>query len=106
MLGDGLTAGSAVSAKDIQDTIGDADFLGQSGNDERRQGRFLGGFEDESVAGGEGRPDLVDQHEERDVPGNDTTADTEGLTEGDVDEILGVERGVTLDVESSAGEVS
>lgn len=80
--GDGSTGGTAKARDDVNDTRGEASLDDQLGDVESGQRSLLGGLQDNSVTGSNGGTDLPGQHEKREVPGDDLTADTDGLVAG------------------------
>lgn len=87
--GDGGTGGATETGDDVDDTGREAGLDDQLGGVQTRQRGLLGGLDDNGVTGGNGRADLPGPHEQREVPGDDLTADTDGLVAG-VGEGLGV----------------
>ena len=87
--GDGRTSDTAESGDDVNDTRGEASFLDQLGGIETGERGLLGGLDHNGVTSSHGGTDLPGPHEDREVPGNDLTADTNGLMAG-VGQSLGV----------------
>ena len=63
-----LARGLAKAGDDLQHTIGNAGLGGEFGNAQRRQGRLLGRFDDDGIAGSKGWPQLPRCHHQRVVP--------------------------------------
>src|ERR1700730_3104185 len=61
----------AVTDDDVQDTLGQAGGLELPGNFQREQWGVLVRLEHDGVAGGQGRGDFPDDHQQRDVPRHD-----------------------------------
>ena len=58
---------------------GNPTSVDQLGEAQRRERRLLGGLEDDGVAGGERRAELVAAHQQREVPGDDRADDADRL---------------------------
>lgn len=70
------------SREDVDDTGGEAGLLDQFGHVQSGKRRLLGRFEDNGVAGGNGRSDLPRPHEQREVPWDDLATDAHRLMTG------------------------
>ncbi len=73
---DGGTGGLAETGDQVEDTSGEAGLLDELSKDEGREGGLLRSLHDNGVASGQSRTNLPREHEKREVPGNNLTADT------------------------------
>lgn len=104
--GDGSTSDTTETGDDVDHTRGEASLLDELTGVQTGEGGLLGGLEDDGVTGGNGGGDLPRPHEEGEVPGDDLTADTNGLVTG-VGEGLGVGvNSLTVDLVGPAGVVT
>ena len=71
-----------VACDDVHDTSGHASLVADFGKDHRGERREFGGFEDDGVAHRQGGRDFPCEHQEREVPWDDLTADAQGLGVG------------------------
>jgi hypothetical protein len=84
-------AGSfAVTGNDVDDAVGEA-LLPESTcrAPSRRDGRLLGGFQHDGVAGGERGREFPRGHQQRKVPGNDLAANADRLAQRVVEHLAG-----------------
>lgn len=76
MRGDGRTGDLTEPGDDVDDAWGETGLFDEIAHVECGEGGLLGGLEDDGVAAGDGGTDFPRPHEEREVPGDDLTADT------------------------------
>lgn len=69
------TGDLAETRDDVNDTRGEAGLLDQAGGDETTKRSLLSGLQDDGVTASNGGTDLPGPHEEREVPGDNLTAD-------------------------------
>ena len=93
--GNGGTGGLTKAGDDVDDTRREASLLDELCGVEGRKRGLLGGLEDDSVAASNGGADLPGPHEEREVPGDNLTANSNGL-------LLDVAEGVCVGVDDLA----
>jgi len=106
MRGDGRAGGLAESGDDVDHTRREAGLLDKLGEDEGRERCLLSGLQDDGVTRGQSRANLPGEHQQREVPGDDLAADTDGLRTG-VMEHVGVDvDGLALDLVSPAAVVA
>ena len=74
--GHGGTGDLTETGNDVDNTRGKASLLDQCAGNVSRKRSLLSGLQDDCVTGGDGGTDLPCPHEDREVPGNDLTADT------------------------------
>lgn len=74
--GEGGTSGLAVAGDEVEDTSRETSLLDELGENKGGERSLLSSLHDNGVTGGQGRADLPCQHEKREVPGDDLTADT------------------------------
>lgn len=86
---DGSTGGATETGDDVDDTGGEAGLDDEVASIQTGERSLLGGLDDDGVTGSDSRTNLPGPHEEGEVPGDDLTADTDGLVAG-VGESLGV----------------
>lgn len=96
--GDGGTSNPAETGDDVENARGETGLLDELSKDESRKRSLLSGLHDDGVTGGESGADLPGKHEEREVPGNDLTANTERLLPGVVEGIGGDIDGLALNL--------
>ena len=96
--GDGSSSDTAQAGDDVNDTRREASFLDQLGGVETGERSLLGGLDDNGVTGSNGGTDLPGPHEDREVPGDDLTADTNGL-------VAGVGQSLRVGVDGLAGNL-
>lgn len=87
--GDSGTSNTAKAGDDVNDTGREASLNNQLGGVETRQRSLLSGLNDNGVTGGDGGTNLPGPHQDGEVPGDNLTANTDGLVAG-VGESLGV----------------
>jgi len=87
--GDGGTGDTAETGDDVNDTGREASLDNKLGGVKTRERGLFGGLNDDGVTSGNGRTNLPSPHQNGEVPGDDLTADTDGLVAG-VGESLGV----------------
>lgn len=104
--GDGGTGGATETGDDVDDTGREAGLDDQLGGVQTRQRGLLGGLDDNGVTGGDGRADLPGPHEQREVPGDDLTADTDGLVAGVGEGLRVLVNGLTGDLVGPATVVA
>merc|ERR1712098_518861 len=85
---DSSTGSLAEAGDDIDDTSGNASLLNESSSIQTGERCLFSSLQDNSVAGGESGTNLPSPHEEREVPGNDLTANTYGLVAGVVEGLV------------------
>lgn len=95
---DGGTSNPAEAGDDVENARGETSLLNELSKDESRERGLLGGLHDDGVTGGESGADLPGKHEEREVPGDDLTADTERLLPGVVEGVGGDIDGLALNL--------
>lgn len=104
--GDGSTSDTTETGDNVDHTRGEASLLDELAGVQTGKRGLLSGLEDDGVTGGDGGGDLPSPHEEGEVPGDNLTADTNGLVAG-VGEGLGVGvNGLTVDLVGPAGVVT
>lgn len=104
--GDGSTSDTTETGDDVDHTRGETSLLDELTGVQTGKRGLLGGLEDDGVTGGNGGGDLPRPHEEGEVPGDNLTADTNGLVTG-VGEGLGVGvNSLTVDLVGPAGVVT
>lgn len=96
--GDGGTSNSAETGDDVENARRETGLLDELSKDESRKRRLFSGLHDDSVTGGQGRANLPGKHEEREVPGDDLTANTKRLLPGVVEGVGGDINGLALDL--------
>lgn len=96
--GDGSTSGLAEAGKDVDNTGRETGLLDKGGSIQTRQRGLFGGLQDDSVTGGQGRSDLPGPHKEREVPGNDLTANANRLMSGVVEGLWVCVDGLAVDL--------
>lgn len=96
--GDGGTGHTTETGDDVDDTSGDARLEHQLSGIEGRQGSLFCRLEDDGVTGGQSGADLPRPHEEREVPGDDLTANTNGLVAGVGEGLVVGVNGLTVDL--------
>ena len=74
----GLPASRPKTVDDVENA-GGKQVADQFEPDEDGERRLLGRFEDDAVAGGEGRGELPDGHQDGEIPGDDLADDAEGF---------------------------
>ena len=74
---DGGTSDLTKAGEDIDDTWRETSLLDELSAQQAGQRSLLGGLEDDSVAGCDGRTDLPGPHEQGEVPWDNLTADTD-----------------------------
>ena len=79
MTAQSLAGGRAQSGHDVQHAVGQARLDRELRQPNRRERRLLGGFEDDTVAGGQRRRDLPDRQVQWEVPRCHGTDDAERL---------------------------
>ena len=72
-------AGGAVAREHVEDAGWEPRLQGQLPEPQGGQRRLLGGLEHDRAAGRQRRPDLPDRHQQREVPGDDLSADADRL---------------------------
>lgn len=77
--GDGGTGNTAETRDDVDHTSREAGLLDELTHVQTGERGLLGSLHDNSVTGSHGGGNLPRPHEEREVPGDDLTADTNGL---------------------------
>lgn len=80
--GEGITSNGTVASDDVDNTWGEASLDDELGDLEGRERGHLRGLDDNGVTRAEGGAELPAKHHEREVPGDDGTADTDGLVTG------------------------
>lgn len=106
VVGDGVTGHTTETRDDVDNTGGEASLLNEFTHVQTRERGLLSSFQDNGVTGRDGRTNLPCPHENREVPGNDLTANTNGLVAG-VGESLGVGvDGLTVDLVGPASVVA
>lgn len=104
--GDGGTSDTTETGDDVDHTRGETSLLDELTGVQTGERGLLGGLEDDGVTGSNGGGDLPRPHEEGEVPGDNLTADTNGLVTG-VGEGLGVGvNSLTVDLVGPAGVVT
>jgi len=73
------TGGAAEAGDDVNHTGREASLDDQLRGVQTGQRGLFSGLENNGVTGGDGGADLPGPHEEREVPGDDLTANTDGL---------------------------
>ncbi len=100
-------AGLAVAGEDVEHAGREAGLERELAEAQRGQRRLLGGLEDQRAAGGEGRGDLPDRHQQREVPGHDLSADADRLAQRVDEEVAARDRDrLALDLGRPAGVVA
>lgn len=74
--GEGGTGSLAKSGNKVENTRREASLLNKLSEDKSRQRSLLSSLHDNTVTSSQSRSDLPRQHEKREVPGDDLTADT------------------------------
>jgi hypothetical protein len=74
--GHGGTGDLTETGNDVDNTRGEASLLDQCAGNVSRKRCLLSSLQDDCVTGGDGGTNLPCPHEDREVPGNDLTADT------------------------------
>ncbi len=106
MLGDGRAGGFAVTGNDVDHAVGEAGFLGQLADAQRRQRRLLGRLEHDRASRRQRRAPLPRLHQQREIPGDDLPDHADRLMTG-VAEIRAVDRdGLAFDLVGPAGIVA
>lgn len=104
--GDGGTGNTTETRDDVDHTRGEASLLDELTHVQTGERGLLGSLHDNGVTGSHGRSNLPRPHEEREVPGDDLTADTNGLVAG-VGKGVGVGvNGLAVDLVSPSGVVA
>jgi hypothetical protein len=101
-----VLASLAVTRDNIKNTRGETNLLGKLSSVKRREGSGLGRFQDNSVTSGECGANLPRKHEQRKVPGNDLTTDTNGLSANVIKVARTRVNNVTIDLVGPAAVVS
>lgn len=73
----GGTSDLSESRNDVDDTGREASFLDEGGSEETRQRSLFSRLDNDGVTTGNGGTDLPCPHEDREVPGNDLSANTD-----------------------------
>jgi hypothetical protein len=81
MIGERRACGLAEAGDDVDDAVGYAGFRDQFAEAERREGRLLGGLENDGAASGERRRELPRRHHEREVPRDDLSDHADRLAQ-------------------------
>ena len=103
--------GFAEPGDDVDHAFGQTGFEQQFAQAQRREGRLLGGLEDDAVSGGEGGAELPGGHQQREVPRDDLPHDPQRLPQGKgmkarAGRVGHTDRnGVALDLRGPAGHV-
>ena len=100
------TSGLSETGENVNDTRWEAGLLDEVGGNEGTKRSLLSRLDDDSAADGDRRGDLPREHEKREVPWDDLTANTDGLL---LDVVEGVGGGVgdtALDLVGPAAVVS
>ena len=104
--GDGGTSNTTETRDDVDHTRGEASLLDQLTHVQTGERGLLGSLHDNGVTGRHGGGNLPGPHEEREVPGDDLTADTNGLVAGVAKGIgVGV-NGLAVDLVGPSGVVA
>lgn len=74
--GDGGTGDLAEAGDDVDDTRGEASLLDELGGVQGRERSLLSGLDDDDVASSNSRTNLPCPHEQREIPWDDLTANT------------------------------
>lgn len=96
--GDGSTSGATETGDNVDDTGREAGLDDELGGVQTGKRSLLGGLDDNGVTGSDGRANLPGPHEDGEVPGDDLTADTDGL-------VAGVGEGLVVGVDSLTGDL-
>ncbi len=99
-------AGSfTITGNDIDDTFRKSCFLNQLREFHRADRRLLSGFEHHRVSGRQRRREFPRGHQQRKIPGNDLTANTDRFAQRVVEHLAGNRNRFAFDLRGPAGEV-